>query len=182
MKNLFLIAAFILSGTLLAQMEPTEVKKETEVKTMKTNHGDKVSKKSVKVVTKETANIELDKKDKDKIDQSRVKATTKVEKDVYVDNDDKTGYTMLTTETYFVSDGGTYAFSPNEKGFGMNYNPEDDASVEIGKSWASSNQGYYIVDGEAHSGIGHFNANGDFVVEYYNKDTQQVEVKVYKKN
>ncbi len=182
MKNLLFIAALILSGTLIAQEKPTEVKQETEVKTVKTNHGDKVSKKSVKVVTKETANVELDKSDKDKIDQSRVKATTKVEKEVYVDNDDSTGFNMLTTETYFVSDGGTYAFSPNEKGFGMNYNPEDDASVEIGKSWASSNDGYYIVDGEAHSGIGHFNDNGDFVVEYYNKDTQQVEVKIYKKN
>ena len=64
----------------------------------------------------------------------------------------------------------------------MNYNPATNESVEIGKSWVSSNAAYYIVDGETHSGIGHFNANGDFVVEYYNKDTQQVEVKVYKKN
>lgn len=182
MKNVLLIAAFILSGTLFAQEKPTEVKKETEVKTVKTNHGVKTSEKSVKVVTKETSNVELDENDKNKIDQSRVKSTTKVEKDVYVDNDDNTGYNMLSTETYFISDGGSYAFSPNEKGFGMNFNSEDDASVEIGNSWVSSNKAYYIVDGEAHSGIGHFNTNGDFVVEYYNKDTQQVEVKVYKKN
>ncbi|MGY8915561.1 MAG: hypothetical protein ACKVJF_10840, partial [Flavobacteriales bacterium] len=139
MKNLFFIAALIISGTLFAQEKPTEVKKETEVKTVKTNHGAKTSEKSVKVVTKETSNIELDENDKNKIDQSRVKATTKVEKDVYVDNDDNTGYNMLTTETYFVSDGGAYAFSPNDKGFGMNFNPEDDESVEIGNSWASSN-------------------------------------------
>ncbi len=182
MKNLFLIAAFILSGTLLAQMEPTEVKKETEVQTVKTNHGGKVTKKSVKVVTKETANVELDKNDKDKIDQNRVGATTKVEKEVYVDNGDSSGYNMLTKETYFVSDGGNYAFSPNEQGFGMTFNPENEASVEIGNSWISSNEGYYIVEGETQSGIGHFNANGDFVLEFYNNETRQVEVKVYKKN
>lgn len=182
MKNLLFIAALILSGTLIAQDKPTEVKKETEVKTVKTNHGAKTTAKSVKVVTKETSNIELDENDKDKIDQSRVEATTKVEKDVYVDNDDNTGYNMLTTETYFISDGGTYAFSPNDKGFGMNFNSEADDSVEIGNSWVSSNKAYYIVEGEAHSGIGHFNAEGDFVVEYYNKDTRQVEVKTYKKN
>ncbi|MEJ1222933.1 hypothetical protein [Sediminicola sp. 1XM1-17] len=182
MKNLFLIAAFILSGTLLAQVEPTEVKKETEVKTVKTNHGDKVSKKSVKVVTKSTANVELDENDKDKIDQSRVESTAKVEKEVYVDNGDANGYNFLNKETFYVSEGGNYAFSPNKQGFGMTFTPENEESVAIGNSWVSSNEGYYIVDGETHAGIGHFNANGYFVVEYYNNDTKQVEVKVYKKN
>ncbi|MEB8329920.1 hypothetical protein OO009_11190 [Flavobacteriaceae bacterium KMM 6897] len=182
MKNLLFIAALIVSGTLFAQEKPKEVKKETEVKTVKTNSGAKTTAKSVKVVTKETSEIELDEKDKNKIDQDRVKSTTKVEKEVYVDNDDDTGYNLFTKETYFISDGGNYAFSPNERGFGMHYHPEKDKSKEIGNSWVSSNEAYYIVDGETHSGIGHFNANGDFVVEYYNKDTQQVETKVYQKN
>lgn len=182
MKNLLFIAALLVSGGLFAQEKPTEVKKETEVKTVKTNHGKNTTEKSVKVVTKESANVELDKNDKDKIDQSRVKSTTKVEQEVYVDNGDAKGYNMLTKETYFVSDGGSYAFSPKENGFGMSMNAENDASVVIGESYASSNEAYYIVEGEAHSGIGHFNANGDFVVEYYNKDTRQVETKTYKKN
>ena len=182
MKNLVFVAALILSGTLFAQEKPKEVKKETEVKTVKTNNGEKIISKRVKVVTKETSDIKLDENDKNKIDQDRVKSTIKVEKDVYVDNDDNTGYNFLSKETYYISDDGSYAFSPNKMGFDINYSPENETPIEIGKSWVSSNASYYIVDGETHSGIGHFNTNGDFVVEYYNKDTQQVEVKTYKKN
>ncbi|MCM4154241.1 hypothetical protein DHD05_21850 [Arenibacter sp. N53] len=177
MKNLSFITVLLISGTLLAQENPKEVKQETEVTTVKTNHGNKISAKSVKVVTKETSDITLDKSNQD-----RVNSETKVEKEVYVDNDDNTGYKFLTKETYYISDGGNYAFSPNDQGFGINYNPDNSTSVESAKSWASSNEDYYIVEGETHSGIGHFNTNGDFVVEYYNKDTQQVDVKIYQKN
>tara|TARA_R110002049_G_scaffold68166_2_gene176862 strand:+ start:4724 stop:5257 length:534 start_codon:yes stop_codon:yes gene_type:complete len=177
MKNLSFITVLLISGTLLAQEIPKEVKQETQVTTVKTNNGEKITAKSVKVVTKETSDIKLDKSSQD-----RVKSSTKVEKEVYVDNDDNTGYKFLTKETYYISDGGHYAFSPNDQGFRINYNPDNAASVESAKSYASSNEEYYIVEGEKHSGIGHFNTNGDFVVEYYNKDTQQVDVKVYQKN
>ena len=177
MKNVSFIIVLLISGTLLSQENPKEVKQETEVTTVKTNHGDNIPAQSVKVVTKETSNIELGKNNED-----RVKSGTKVEKEVYVDNDDNTGYNILTKETYYISDDGNYVFSPNKQGFGIISNPENDGSVESAKSWASTNNEYYIVEGESHSGIGRFNANGDFVVEYYNKDTQQVEVKIYKKN
>ena len=177
MKNLLFSAVFLISGTLLAQDNPKEVKQETEVTTVKTNHGDKTSAKSVKVVTKETSDIKLNKNNQD-----RVKSDTKVEKEVYVDNDDNTGYQFSTKDTYYISDGGSYIFSPHNQGFGINHNQDNATSVESAKSWVSSNDEYYIVEGEAHSGIGRFNANGDFVVEYYNKDTQKVEVKIYKKN
>ena len=178
MKNLLFIAALILTGTLFAQEKPKEVKQETKVKIVKTNDGQKITKKKEKVVTLETTEIEFDENDKNKTDQDRVNSNTKVEKVVYVDNDDNNGYNFLTKETYYISDGGNYAFSPNKNGFCIN----NDKSIEIGKSWVSSNEAYFIVDGEAHSGIGHFNTNGDFVVEYYNKDSQQVEVKTYLKN
>jgi|TARA_R110000737_G_scaffold253568_1_gene262918 hypothetical protein len=103
---------------LFTQKKPKEVKQETEVKTVKTNHGEKVTKKSVKVATRETSNIELDKNDKNnknKIDQDRVSSTIKVEKEVYIDNDDS-GYNSLSKETYYISKGRTYIFSPIEKG------------------------------------------------------------------
>lgn len=177
MKNVLFIAVLLISGTLLAQESPKEVKQETEVTTVKTDHGDKISAKSVKVVTKETSDIKLDEKNQD-----RVASGKKVEKEVYVDNDDNTGYQFSTKETYYISDGGSYVFSPHNQGFGINFNEDNDTTVESAKSWVSSNDEYYIVEGESHSGIGHFNTNGDFVVEYYNKDTQKVAVKVYQKN
>jgi len=182
MKNSLIIGALIVSGTLFAQQKPNDVKQETEVKTIKTNTDGKITEKKIKVVTRETTDIKLDENDKNKINQNRVDSNTKVEKTVYVDNGDNTGYNFLSKETYFILDGGKYAFSPNERGFSMNFNTENDISNEIGKSWISSNKSYYIVEGETHSGIGYFNTNGDFVVEYFNKEKQQIEVKTYLKN
>ena len=66
MKNLVFITALIISGTLFAQEKPKEVKQETEVKTVKTNNGEKITEKKTKIVTRETSDITLDENDKNK--------------------------------------------------------------------------------------------------------------------
>jgi hypothetical protein len=80
MKNLIMLIAILLSGNLFAQEAKKEVKKETEVKTVRTKDADKTTETKVKVVTLETSSVELDDNDKDKINQDRVLATKKIEK------------------------------------------------------------------------------------------------------
>jgi bifunctional ADP-heptose synthase (sugar kinase/adenylyltransferase) len=181
MKNLMLLIAIILSGNVFAQETPKEVKQETEVKTVKIKDSDKTTEKKVKVVTRETALVELDKKDKNKTDQNRVESTKKIEKTVFIDNNNDDNYDMLTQETYYVLGDGKYMFTPNKKGFDIAFdkNKDNDHLVKVGKAWTTSRNGYYILNGDMHSGIGSFDSDGNFSVEYYNKDTDQVEVKTY---
>lgn len=183
MKNLIVLIAIIFSGNLFAQETPKEVKQETEVKTVKIKDADKTTEKKVKVVTRETASVELDKKDQNKTNQDRVEATKKIEKRVFVDNDNDDNYDMLTQETYYVLGDEKYMFTPNKKGFDIAFdkNKDNDHLIKVGKAWATSTNGYYILNGEMQSGIGYFDSNGNFAVEYYNKDTDQVEVKTYMK-
>lgn len=190
MKNLIVLIAIMLSGNFFAQESPKEVKKETEVKTIKTKDAEKTTEKKVKVITLETASVELDKKDKDKTNQNRVESTTKVEKTVIIDNDDDDNYDVLTQETYYILGDETYMFTPNEKGFDIafeknknkNKNKDNDHLIKVGKAWATNTDGYYILNGNMHSGFGYFDSKGNFSVEYYNKNTNQVEVKSYMKN
>jgi len=181
MKNVMYICLFLFVGTVFAQEKPKEVKEEVEVKTVKVKDNEKTTENKVKVVTRETSDIVFDEEDKNKMDKDRIPSTTKVEKKVYVDNDASDSYDILTSETYYKINDGNYVFSPVEKGFVISQGVKNDKSKSIGKSYASSVKGYYIVDGASHSGIGYFDQNGNFVTEYYNKDTKQVEVKTYLK-
>jgi hypothetical protein len=184
MKNLILVIAIMLSANLFAQESPKEVKKETEVKIIKTKDADKTTEKKVKVITSETESVELDKKDKNKINQNRIGATKKVEKTVIIDNDDDDNYDVLTQETYYILGDETYMFTPNKKGFDIAFDKKKDNNhlIKVGKAWTTSNDGYYILNGDMHSGIGYFDSNGNFAVEYFNKETNQVEVKTYMRN
>ncbi|WP_166966539.1 hypothetical protein [Yeosuana marina] len=184
MKNVIVLIAILLSVNLFAQEAPTEVKKETEVKTIKTKDADKTTEKKIKVVTSETASVELDKKDKNKVNQDRIGATKKVEKTVSIDNDDDNNYDVLSQETYYILGEENYRFTPNEKGFDITFdkNKDNNHFIKVGKAWTTSNDSYYILNGEIHSGIGYFDSNGNFAVEYFNKETNQVEVKTYMRN
>ncbi len=181
MKNLILLIAIILSGNLFAQEKPKDVKQETEVKTVKTKDENKTTEKKIKVVTRETASVELDEKDKNKTNQDQVEGTTTVKKTVFIDNDSDNNYDILTQETYYVLGDEKYMFTPNKRGFDIAYDDieANDRFVKIGNAWTTSSNGYYIINGEKHSGIGYFDANGNFTTEYYNNDTGQVEVKTY---
>ena len=176
MKHIIYMGVLLFAGTLFAQVQPKEVKEEVATKTVKVKDNEKTTENKVKVVTRETSNVELDEKDRNQVNQNRLPGTTKVEKMVYVDSN------VLANDTSFKMDEGNYVFSPNETGFEMSQSTQNNQSQNIGKSWASSIKGYYIVEGPSHSGIGYFDQNGNFVTEYYNKDTKQVEVKTYQKN
>lgn len=182
MKYIIYVGLFLFAGIVFAQDKPKEVKEEMEVKTVKVKDNEKTTENKVKVVTRETSTVELDEKDKNKVNQDRLPAITKVEKKTYVDNDASNKYDILTTETYYKTDDGNYVFSPSEQGFQISHaKGENHPQNIIGKSWPTSLKGYYIVDGASHSGIGYFDQNGNFVTEYYNKATKQVEVKTYLK-
>lgn len=181
MKNVIYLSALLLSTTMLAQEKPKEVKEEAEVKIIRVKDSDKTTEKKVKVVTRETGTVELDEKDKNKVNQNRITSPTKVEKTVMVDDDEDNNYDVITTETYFVLDDKKYLFTPNSTGFDVAFSATDNKSSKVIRALTSSNQGYYIVNGDMYSGIGYFDSNQNFIVEYYNKNTNGIEMIVYKK-
>lgn len=96
MKNILLMLSLVVIGAAYAQEKPKEVKEEVEVRTLKSKDEDKTVEKKLKVITRETASVELDEKDKNKTNQDRVKSPKTVEKTVMIDNDGDNAYDVLT--------------------------------------------------------------------------------------
>ncbi len=179
MKNLTYAMALLVCGTAMAQEKPTEITKETAVKIVKYKDGDELKEGKIKVINKETSHVKLDAEDANKINQDRVPAETKVVKTVMIDNDKDKAYDLLTTETFYVNEDSSYRFSPDESGFMMALSDDQNEFVEIGKAWNTKSQGNYIVRGETYNGVGYFDKDGSFVVEYYDEDTESIKIMKY---
>ncbi|TXE11615.1 hypothetical protein FUA26_05980 [Seonamhaeicola algicola] len=181
MKNLIYISTFILiTSAAVAQEKPKEAKEETEVKVVKIKDGEKTTEKKVKVITRETAQVTLNEKDKNSVNQSRVQSASKVEKMIMVDNDTDGDYDMLTKETYYQLGDKKYLFTPNKRGFNIAFNKDENKFVTIEEAITTDANGHYLVNGETYAGVGYFNTEGDFVIQYYNKKTDTIETKIYK--
>lgn len=182
MKNIIYLLAVFICTTTTAQEKATEIKQETKVKTVKYKNADSVKEDKVKVITRETSNVELDEKDKNKVNQDRVDATKKVEKMVMIDNDADNDYDILSKETYFISGEQNYKFTPNDNGFDMAFDNNNNKFVGVGNAWKSLNAGSYIVKGDNYNGIGFFNKNGDFVVQYYDEASGSLKTITFEEN
>lgn len=99
---------------------------------------------------------------------TRIFPEVKVTKTVRVDNDRDPFYESKNTIIYHTTDDGSYAFKANDKGFMIT--DKDDAKT--GSAILSFNKKYYILDIDNYSGIGYFNNDGNFVVEYYDSDSE----------
>ncbi|MEP3836944.1 MAG: hypothetical protein ABJM36_04825 [Algibacter sp.] len=174
MKNLALIVLLIFSSTIMAQEKPSEIKEEVEVKTIKYKDSDNTTESKVKVITRETSNVKLKDADAKKVNQDRVLSTKKVEKMIMVDDDADADYDFLTKETYYVSGDKNYKFTPNKKGFDIAFNTNTNEFVKTANAWESSANGHYIVRGDNKNGIGYFDSEGNFIVEYYDNHLEDI--------
>ena len=179
MKKLIYTAAILICGTAMAQEKPTEIKKETTVKTVKFKNGKDTKEGKIKVTSEETANVKLDPNDKYKVNQRRIAAEKKVKNTIMIDNDADAAYDVLTSETFYVNKNNDYRFSPDKSGFTMALSNEKNDFVDIGKAWSSTNTKTYIIKGEMYNGIGYFDSKGNFIVEYYNEDTQAIDTMMF---
>lgn len=182
MKNIAYLVALLFFSTAIAQDNPTEIKEEVEIKTLNYKNNDTYKESKVKVITRETSRVKLDESDANKVNQDRISETKKVEKMVLIDNDTDNDYDFLTKETLYISENKNYKFTPNKKGFNIAFNNNTNQFVKIGKAWITSAIGNYIVRGKTENGIGFFDKDGNFVVEYYDKNSKDIKTKKYNKD
>ncbi|WP_344786634.1 hypothetical protein [Postechiella marina] len=174
MKILIYTLAMLISGTMLAQEKSKDIKQETKEKTITYNNGESIKERKIKVITRQTSKVKLDSTDKNEINQKRVASAKKVETMVMVDDDANASYDLLSKETRYIKDDKNYKFIPNSKGFNIAFDNNNNKFIETSKAWSSQNKGSYIVKGETYNGIGYFNKQGHFVVEYYDAESQSL--------
>ncbi|MCK8481859.1 hypothetical protein [Psychroserpens algicola] len=168
MKYLIYTFSLLMVAGAYAQNKPVDKVEETKVKTIKTVEDGKVVENKVKVTTKKEQEVMTDPNYKGTIDAPRVFPKVKVTKTVSVDNDHDPFYESKDKIIYYTKDKNTFKFKAEDKGFMM----ADENDVMLGSAILSLNKQYYILDINNYSGIGYFNSEGNFVVEYYNSDTK----------
>lgn len=175
MKYLMYIAAFLFCFTAFAQEKtdtknnnPKDVVEETKVKTMKVEkNGKVVSEKKVAVTTKKEQEVKTAIEPDHYENSTRLDTPVKVTKTVKIDSDNDPFFDSETTMVTYKMNDQDYAFTRNDAGFIITFNGED--ATVYGNARLTSLNGYYLLNADNFSGIGYFNSEGNFVVEYYDE-------------
>lgn len=179
--NPILFTSCMLSfGIALSQEEPSEILKETEVRQVQFTKQGELHEGTLKLITTQTANVELNEAEKYNLNQSRIPATKKIQKTVLLDNDKDAAYDIRTRDVFYVKDDKDYKFSPNDNGFDITYSNKKDTFINLGEAWQTNSPGIYIIRDKTYNGIGYFSDNDDFVVDYYDKKSNTIKSIVYK--
>lgn len=179
MKKVIYVLAFALTTGLYAQeKKPIDKQEETTTKTTRVEKDGKVIEKKVKVTTRKEQEVKT-KIDKDHPENSnRVATPVKVTQKVAVDNDNDPFYDGETAVQYYTSNENTYAFNPTNDGFIVSKNTPD-SGMTYGKARVSKSKRFYVIDLGDQSGVGYFDANGKFVVEYYDDQLDALVIETF---
>lgn len=173
MKNVIYICLLLLAGSVFAQEKPKNVSEEVKTTTIKVDNGTEVKEKKVKVTTRKEQTIEFDKKDKNQKDSDIVESPVKVEKTIEIDNDGDNSYDSKVEVGFYEFEGKRYHFKKMNNGFLVStenkQNPND-----FGNIVRFNRENHYLFRNADTIGIGYFNPQGNFVIEYYDKKTGEL--------
>ncbi|WP_431134176.1 hypothetical protein [Psychroserpens mesophilus] len=176
MKNLIYAFSLLMVTGAYAQNKPVDKVEETKTKTIKVKKDGEVVENKVKVTTTKEQQVKTKAEKNSTINNDRVFPKVKVTKTVSVDNDNDPFYDSTDKIEYYTNEDGKYLFTSNKKGFTMS----DAQNNTIGFAARSTNNQYYILNMNNYSGVGYFNNDGNFVVEYYNSDLEMLVNKEFK--
>jgi len=173
MKNVIYTLIFLFVANVWAQQTPKNVSEESTVKTVKTNNGSGIVEKKVKVTTREEQNIEFAEKDANKTDKDVVNSPVKVNKTIEIDNDFDNSFDSKTEVAYYEFEGQQYNFKKVNNGFSVLVE-NNETPDSLGNIVKFKRENHSLFQNGNDTGIGYFNEDGSFTIEYYDKDTRTV--------
>lgn len=178
MKNLILVFALLIGTSIYAQDPVKDKMKETKVKTIKVEENGKMVEKKVKVTTAQEQAVKTKLNTDHYENSTRLETPVKVTKTVSIDNDKDPFYDSTIDFVYYTSKENNYKFTRNDTGFVIMTSDGSEDSL-FGNARLTSNNAYYLLNTDDYSGIGYFNAEGDFVVEYYDETLKAMVVQTF---
>lgn len=173
MKKIIYVCLLMLAGNAFAQEKPKNVSEEEKTTTIKVDNGKKVVEKKIKVTTIKEQNIEFDEKDKNKRDSDIIESPVKVKKTIEIDNDGDNSYDSKVEVGFYEFEGKRYHFKKMNNGFLVSsenkQNPNDFGSIV-----RFNKENHYLFRNAETMGIGYFNTEGNFVIEYYDKKSGEL--------
>ena len=168
------VLAIMLTSFAIAQEKKAANVDVEETETVTTSYvkkDGKVMKEEVKTKVKKETPITFEKKT-GKL--NREKNPTKVTKTVSINNDWDPFYDEENTVVYYSYDNHYYNFTNDDKGFTVSNMDDKNNVFRSGRAIQLNNSNNYLITTDNYSGVGYFNAEGNFVVKYYDKTNDDV--------
>ncbi len=162
------------------QKSPVDKKEETKTKVIRVKSEKDTIETKMQVKTKEEQEVRTVKNPNHPINQDQVQTPKKITTITVFDLDDDPFYDEQHTEKYYTYNNKTYKFEPSEYGFQMSNDKATANDNPFGKARLTSVSRFYLIESDGHNGIGYFNKDGSFVVEYYDPMKNKMVVKEYK--
>ncbi|MCX7549548.1 hypothetical protein [Xanthomarina sp. F2636L] len=178
MKHIIYITAFLIPMAFMAQEKPKNVSEETTTRTITVDDGKEVVEKKVKVTTREEQKIELAESDKNKVNQAIVDSPAKVTQTVQIDDDMDPFYDSETQSIHYSFNDEKYLFKRNNEGFLVS-EIGSTTKDNYGHVMNTSRSNNYVFKSTDYNGIGYFDSNNNFIVEYYDADSNTIVKKVF---
>ena len=179
MKNVMILLIALVGSTVFAQSTPVDKKEETETKVIRVKSEKDTIETKMQVKTKEEQEVRTVDNPNHPINRDQVKTPKKITTTTVFDLDDDPFYDEEHTEKYYSYNDKTFKFEPNDYGFAMKDQKASSNENVLGKARLTSVSRFYLIETDGHNGIGYFNKNGSFVVEYYDPIKNKMVVKEY---
>ncbi len=163
----------LLAGPVFAQEKPKNVSEEVKTTTIKVDNGTEVKEKKIKVTTRKEQSIELDEKDKNKMDQDIVESPVKVKRTIEIDDDGDNSYDSKVEVGFYEFEGKRYHFKKMNNGFLVSSENKENPN-DFGNIVRFNKENHYLFRNAETIGIGYFNTEGNFIIEYYDKKSGEL--------
>lgn len=180
MKNLVYIFSFLMLTNAYAQEKKPIDKMEatTTTKTTVNKNGEKVSESTVKVTTKKEQEIKTKQRKGHTTNGDKVDTPIKVTKTIEIDTDSDPFYDAADKTVYYNRNAENFTFTSDSNGFLMA--SSDNPSYATARKSASNH--FYLMTIKGLPGVGYFDRNGNFIVEYYDARNDAMIIESYEMN
>lgn len=166
------MAAFLFSVNIQAQNKNVKTEVKTNITTIKDSQGEKKLVETKEI--KEVQNLELNDADSNVLNKDIKESPVEVTATTKISADGVTKVIDVDRSAYYELDGTKYQVSTDKKGYSV-FMPDGKKSAILRKT---SNNNYFYRAGDKTS-FGHFNSDGNMVLESYDEKTDTITITTY---
>lgn len=177
MKNLIYAVSFLMvTGVYAQDKKPIDKMEETTTtKTTINKNGEKVSENTVKVTTKKEQEIKTEQREGNTTNGDKVDTPIKVTKTIEINSDSDPFFSANDKTVYYNYNDDKFTFTSGSNGFLMS----SSENPSYGEARKSASNHFYLMTIKGQPGVGYFDSNGNFIVEYYDKDNDAMIMESY---
>ncbi len=169
----------MISNMYAQEKKPVDKMEETKTTTTTINkNGEKVSENTVKVTTKKEQEVKTVQRNGNTPDGDKIDTPIKVTKTIEISSESDPFNNSNDKIVYYNYNDEKFTFTPVNNGFSMTL-PENSS---YGQARKSASNHFYLMTIKGHPGVGYFDNDGNFVVEYYDSDNDTMVMQSYEMN